>query len=235
MDVFLVPVAADRHELYCEADPAEEAEPADQGTSWWRRQVARFRAAVAEAEAERRRQARGERTERRGIAAWTMGRIAEAVAEQRLLWRIRQETAATLVHPFDMNGDQALAMMRKEMTVDVRRHLRWTGIDGLLAIILGPGLFFVPGPNVLGWYFFFRAIGHFFSWKGARQGLLRVRWTTRPSSELSAIRHILTEGGPECLARLDDIGAKLGLAHLAAHVNRVSRGRRKYPTAHDAR
>jgi hypothetical protein len=226
MDVFLVPVSADRHELYCESD-VEETEPQPEGGSWWRRQVARFRAAVAEAEADRRRQARGEKSDRRGIAAWTMGRIAEAVAEQRLLWRIRQETAATLVHPFDVSGDQALALMRKEMTIDARRHLRWCGIDGLLALIIGPGLFFIPGPNVLGWYFFFRAIGHFFSWKGARQGMLRVTWTTQSSSDLAAIRGILTEGGPECLSRLDEIGDRLGLAHLAAHVNRVSRGRRK--------
>jgi hypothetical protein len=156
-----------------------------------------------------------------------MARIAEAVAEQRLLWRIRQETAATLVHPFDISGDRALAMMRKEMTVDARRHLRWSGIDGVLAAILGPGLFFVPGPNVLGWYFFFRAIGHFFSWKGARQGLLRVTWTAQASSDLTAIRGVLAEGGPECLGRLDEIGARLGLAHLTSFVNRVSRGRRR--------
>jgi hypothetical protein len=228
MDVFLVPVSADRHELYCESDVVDEAEPqAAEETSWWRRQIARFRAAVAEAEAERRRQDRGEAHNRRGIAAWVMARIAEAVAEQRLLWRIRQETAAMLVHPLDMNGDAALATMRKEMTVDVRRHLRWSLIDGVLAIILGPGRFFIPGPNVVGWYFFFRAIGHFFSWKGARQGLLRVTWTTQASSDLTAIRQILAAGGPECLSRLDEVGARLGLAHLAAHVNRVSRGRRK--------
>lgn len=228
MDVFLVPVSADRHELYCESDAADEAEPPAAGReSWWRRQVTRFRAAVREAEAERRRQDRGEHSDRRGIAAWTMARIAEAVAEQRLLWRIRTETAVTLVHPFYVNGDDALALMRRELAADARRHLRWTGIDGLLALVLGPGLFFVPGPNVIGWYFFFRAIGHFFSWKGARQGLLRVTWTTRPSSELAAIRQILAEGGPDCLSRLDEIGTRLGLAHLGAHVNRVARGRRK--------
>ena len=227
MDVFLVPVSADRHELYCETDVGDETEPAHEGASWWRRQVARFRAAVAEAEAERRRKDRGEGSERRGIAAWAMGRIAEAVAEQRLLWRLRQEPAATLVHPSDVDGGKALELMRREMTADARRHLRWCGIDGLLAAILGPGLFFVPGPNVVGYYFAFRAIGHFFSWKGARHGLNQVKWSTRWSSDLAEIRQILAAGGPECLSRLDAVGTRLGLAHLAAHVNRVSRGRRK--------
>jgi len=227
MDVFLVPVSADRHELYCETDVVDEVEPAPESASWWRRQVARFRAAVAEAEAERRRKDRGEGSERRGIAAWAMGRIAEAVAEQRLLWRLRTESAATLVHPSDVDAGKALEMMRREMIADARRHLRWCGIDGVLAAILGPGLFFVPGPNVVGYYFAFRAIGHFLSWKGARHGLNEVTWSTRWSSELAEIRQILAAGGPECLSRLDAIGTRLGLAHLTAHVNRVSRGRRK--------
>jgi hypothetical protein len=229
MDVYLVPVTADRHELFCEArhDEGElHALPPDQPQSWWRRQVARFRLAVAEAEAEHERQSRGETVARRGIAAWVMGRIAEAVVEQRLLWRLRNETAATLVHPDDMDGGRAYQLARAEMSADYRKHRNWTGIDGILAIVVGVVFFLIPGPNVLGWYFLFRALGHYFALKGARQGLDRVEWQTKASPTLTAIRQTLTLPAPERLARLDEIGAALGLERLSGFVNRVARGRR---------
>ena len=226
MDVYLVPVAAGRYEPYCESSEDEarvEVQPAD---SWWRKQLAKFRASVAEAEAELRRRHRGEPTERRGITAWTMGRIAETVVEQRLLWRLRTETTAALMHPDDIQGLEAHALMRSSLESDYRKHRNWCGVDALLAAILGPGLFFIPGPNVVGWYFFFRAIAHFLSLKGARQGLDRVTWDARPSPPLTVIRGIITANDPDCLKQLDDIGRGLGLEHLGPFVKRVAGGRR---------
>jgi hypothetical protein len=163
MDVYLVPVTADRHELFCETrrDEGEFEAPPNPRDSWWRRQVARFRKAVAEAEQQHERESRGEVVERRGIAAWVMGRIAEAVAEQRLLWRLRGETTATLIHPDDLSGLRALQLARAEMTADYRKHRNWSAIDGVLAIVIGVVFFLIPGPNVLGWYILFRAIGHY--------------------------------------------------------------------------
>jgi Mitochondrial K+-H+ exchange-related len=229
MDVYLVPVTADRHELFCETrhDEGELQAPPSPHDSWWRRQVAKFRAAVAEAEQQHERENRGEVVERRGIGAWVMGRIAEAVAEQRLLWRLRNETAATLVHPDDIAGARALQLARAEMSADYRKHRNWSAIDGVLAIVVGLVFFLIPGPNVLGWYFLFRAIGHYFALKGARQGLDKVEWQTKTSSHLTAIRQALTGDPAACLATLDDIGAALGLERLSGFVNRVARGRRK--------
>jgi hypothetical protein len=227
MDVYLVPVVAGRYEPYCEGAGFDDDQHPTDGASWWRRQTARFRTAVAEAEAERRRLDRGEASERRGLGAWVMGRIAESVAEQRLLWRLRNKSAATLHHPDDLDGARAEDLVRASLVADYRKHRNWCGVDGLLAAILGPGLFFVPGPNILGWFFFFRAIGHLFSMRGARQGLDRVRWETRASADLTAIRRIVEADDPDCLAQLDAIGQRLGVEHLAPFVNRVARGRRK--------
>ena len=227
MDVYLVPVAKGRYEPYCESAEDEGNEPVTEGSSWWRKQLARFRESVAEAEAELRRRNRGEPSERRGITAWVMGRVAEAVAEQRLLWRLRQETTAALVYPDDIpDAAHAEGLMRSSLESDYRKHRNWCGVDGLLAAILGPGLFFVPGPNIIGWFFFFRAIGHFLSLKGARQGLDRVTWQPRPAPALTSIRHIIEANEPDCLAKLDALGRGLGLEHLAPFVNRVARGRR---------
>ena len=235
MDVYLVPVGPDRLEPYCEADDSEETigAPASSGTrlSWWRRQVDKFRAAVAEAEAERRRRDLGEETPRRGVGAWVMGRIAEAVAEQRLLWRLRHATVVTLHHPDAMPADRAVSIMRKSLSSDYRKHRNWCGIDALLALILGPGLFFIPGPNVVGWYFAFRAIGHFFALKGARQGLDRVDWRPQPSSHLMDIQHLFEWQPAERMARLDAIAAALDLKHLPAFVNRMIRGGKYHQAA----
>ena len=44
------------------------------------------------------------------------------------------------------------------------------------------GVFFlVPGPNVISWYFAFRAVGHFFAFRGAKKGLSSVVWACSPS------------------------------------------------------
>ena len=175
MDVYLVPVADRRHELYCEvADPLEPGgEPAAQPTSWWRRQVDRFRTTLQEAEQERLRRERGEATDGRGIGRWIIRKIAEAIAEQRLLWHLRTTTAARLIHPFEMGGDSAVALLRQFVGADYAKHRRWVFIDAVVTRITGPLFFFVPGPNVVSWYFAFRAVGHYFAMTGRATGQWR--------------------------------------------------------------
>jgi hypothetical protein len=186
MDVFLVPLGSGRSELYCET-PAElhetEAEAARSG--WLRRQIDRFKQTLAEAEEERRRRERGEPSEKTGIWRKLIGKIAEAVAEQRLLWRLRHETDARLVHAADLDGARAIDAAREMCRADYAKHRRWVFIDGLLAAILGPGLFFVPGPNVIAYYFVFRAVGHYFSMRGARPARGSIRSRTRSGWNIS--------------------------------------------------
>jgi hypothetical protein len=223
MDVFLVPLGSGRSELYCET-PAElhetEAEAARSG--WLRRQIDRFKQTLAEAEEERRRRERGEPSEKTGIWRKLIGKIAEAVAEQRLLWRLRHETAARLVHAADLDGARAIDAAREMCRADYAKHRRWVFIDGLLAAILGPGLFFVPGPNVIAYYFVFRAVGHYFSMRGARQGRDVVAWHPEPSAHLCEVRSALELPREARRARLDQIAHALGLEHLAAFAERVA-------------
>ena len=93
-----------------------------------------------------------------------------------------------------MTGEQALAIMRASMVRDRDRHFRWLVIDTLLMLVLGVGLFFVPGPNVIGYYFAFRVVGHYLSRKGAKQGLDVVTWTTAPCDPLIELRDALASG-----------------------------------------
>jgi hypothetical protein len=111
MDVYLVPVGADRYELYCEVpdDSPEPSEKVPQG--FVRRLIQRFRDMVADAERERR-----QGTTDTASLSWsarlrakTMRRVAESIAEQRLLWHLRSQTAACLHFPDDLTELAAAA------------------------------------------------------------------------------------------------------------------------------
>lgn len=223
MTVHLVPVGDRRYQLYVEVPIADEA-PLETGADrpgWIARQAHRFRATLAEAERARLRRERGELDHGSGLWHAILRKIAEAVAEQRLLWHLRHQTHAVVRHPDDIDGSAALREVRAEFSRDVAKHLRWLIIDGLAASITGPLLFLLPGPNVVSWYFTFRAIGHFLSWRGARKGLTQIEWSTEPSAPLAAVRAALTLEAHERRLRLLDIGEALGLAHLAGFVDRV--------------
>jgi hypothetical protein len=224
MDVYLIPLGPDRHELYCEVETAvaPDAGAAGRRSSWWRRQSDRFHAMLADAEAERARRERGEETDQRGLGRWVVRKIAEAIAEQRLLWQLRHLQAARLVHPDDLDGDRALELARVSMRLDYSKHRRWCAIDLLIAAVTGPLFFFVPGPNIISWYFVFRCVGHYYALRGARQGADVIVWHTVPAGALSTLREALTLGPAERRARLEQLASGLGLDRLAAFVDRVA-------------
>ena len=225
LDVYLVPVGDRRHELYSEHHHDEAVAQAESAaeSSWFGRQMARFRATLAEAEQERRRRERGEEgPASSGLWRAFMRKIAETIAEQRLLWQLRHQTDARLVHPDDIPQEEAMRLMRASMARDLAKHWRWCIIDAVLAAILGPLLFFVPGPNVVAYYFLFRAIGHWLALRGATQALRKTTWSTSASEQLTAVGAALTLPRAERCARLDELSSALGLEHLTGFVERVA-------------
>ena len=223
MDVFLVPVGDGHDELYCEvaaAEPLGRQSPGVRST-WWTRQVDRFSHALAEAEEERRRQDRGGPEVKPGLWRAILRRISEAVAEQRLLWNLRGADAARLIHADDVSGDRALDVARQSLRRDLEKHRRWLAIDALLMVLCLP-LMLIPGPNLPGFYFAFRVVGHYLALRGARQGLDVVAWDVASEPQLTALRGVLGLGADERARRLDEIGAALGLDRLAAFVERVA-------------
>jgi hypothetical protein len=93
----------------------------------------------------------------------------------RLLWHLRAAAEATLVHPDDLGRQRPPSpRQRREFAADLGQHRRWTIIDAVVTIITGPLFFFVPGPNVVSWYFAFRAgRATFYAMQGAQQGTER--------------------------------------------------------------
>ena len=88
-------------------------------------------------------------------------------------------------------------------------------------MLLSAALFIVPGPNVLGYYFAFRVVGHYLSWKGAKQGLDVVSWSTAPCDPLIELRDALKLAPVQREARIDAIAERLRLPRLALFVNRI--------------
>ena len=220
MNVYLVPAAAGRHELYCEvASSASESESA--ASSFRARLVNGFNRMVAEGEAA----IHGhddDAPERGRIRRFITRRVAEAVAEQRLLWHLRHEMEVRLVYPDDLSAPNAVQAAKALIAADYAKHRRWCIIDGLIAAITGPLFFFVPGPNIVSWYFAFRALGHFFAMRGANQGLTGATWTTEPSGQLTALRAALALDHDTRSRRVDEIAAALGLNRLAGFVEKIA-------------
>jgi hypothetical protein len=229
MDVYLVPVARDRHELYCEVpdEPEEGHDGQGEGAEppgFLARIRARFRAVLAEAERERR-QARAAEPHDDGwinrVKRRAMRWIAESIAEQRLLWHLRRQTDACLFYPDDLEETRATADMRSQLTKDFERHRLWL-VFHTVAFILSGLLALVPGPNVIAYYFAFRLVGHFFSMRGAKQGLSYVTWTTEKSAPLAELRRAIGLEPEVRERRVHDVALRLRLEHLATFFERTA-------------
>jgi hypothetical protein len=226
MDVFLVPVAADRYELYCE-EPDEPQVPAEAGApapGFFRRMVLRVREQLAEAEHLRRHgpqpgAARPSLIAR--VKARTLRWVAESIAEQRLLWQLRGKPTVRLVYPDDVLESQARELLKRLLRRDWERHRFWLAVDGLGAV--GSALLILlPGPNFIGYYFVFRVVGHYFSLGGARQGLKVVTWTVEASGPLARLRTMIGEAPEDRADRVRDVASALRLEHFASFFQRTA-------------
>jgi len=228
MEVFLIPVDSDRYELYCEVPDLDDDGPdVAPPRGFIRRMMLRFRTALADVERERHRPApvpdEGapplswyERVRRK-----VMCRLAESIAEQRLLWHIRRQDHAVAVHPDDLGDARALEIIRASMQSDFEKHRFWTIVD-LLLFVGSAVLVLLPGPNLVGYYFGFRLVGHYLSMRGARQALDVVTWTARASAPLAELRAAIALEPDEREARVHDIAARLQLERLARFFLRIA-------------
>jgi len=223
MEVYLVPTGVDRYELYYEAPAEVQTDVEDAGrSSWGARALARFRSLVAEAEEDRRKREDGDPSARHGLWRAMLRKVAEAIAEQRLLWHLRRETDGQLRFPDDLTSLRATGILRDALRADHDKHRRWLAIDAVLLLVAAP-LTVIPGPNVPAWYFTFRVVGHYLSMRGAGRGRDLVAWNSTPSAELSAIRDALRLGRTERVDRLDQLSAALGLSRLSSCIERTRR------------
>lgn len=148
-------------------------------------------------------------------------RLADSVAEHRLLWSLRHQESARLVHPDAVPAERALAWTRAEFRRDLNKHLFWCIVDGVL--FLASGLIApIPGPNLVAYYLIFRCGSHYLSLVGARRGLTHDFWQTTASPDLTAIGAALTLAPAARDVQLDAVSRRLGLERLTTFIRRAA-------------
>lgn len=229
MDVFVIPVGADRYELYCE-QPVAGDEPIEPETRGWIGRLRHKFGSLVRA-AEQHQHHRPSHDSSRSLVGRIQDRAmawaAERIAEQRLLWNLRGVSAATAAHPADMTFDQVHALIRETLQRDRDRHAKWMFIDGLLFVItfigLGPLFILIPGiANLPALYFGFRTVGHFLSMRGSAHGLSGVTWSGRSCPPLGELRELRALDPQERETRLLDIATRLRLEQLPKFFERVA-------------
>jgi hypothetical protein len=223
MDVYLVPVGADRYELYCEVPDEPEQVEGEPAKGFIAGLKARFSSLLADAERERRHGPSDQQP-----AGWmgrakarTMRWVAESIAEQRLLWHLRRQESACLFYPDDIDEQPAVQCLRRQLRRDFEKHRFWLIIDSVGFVASG-ALFLVPGPNIVAYYFAFRMVGHYLSLRGARQGLDRVVWSNEKSAPLADLRRAIGLNSEERERRVHDVALALHLEHFAKFFERTA-------------
>ena len=224
MDVFVIPVGADRYVLYYEQTIEQEPEDEPAPTGRFAKLQRRFSELLRAAE-ERRNEDQEPTTTSQ---SWTgrmqdrmMSWIAKRIAEQRLLWNLRKQEQVVAVHPSDMTFDAVLPHIQQALQRDFERHRFWLVVDTIGLVVSGL-LAIVPGPNLLAYFFLFRVGGHWLSMRGATQGRRRIQWEGRPCELLNGLRAALHMGRRERQSRVQQIASTLHLRHLATFFERVS-------------
>jgi hypothetical protein len=222
MDVYLIPCAVDRYELYCE--PGDDGDEADSEGSlgFFGGLVERFRVMLARLDRHH-----GDRheVERRGWTRRMRDRairwLAEKVAEQRLLWRLRKHSVARAFYPQDLPAAEASTIVRQLLQRDADRHRVWLMFHAV-AFVLSGVFFFVPGPNIIAYYFAFRLVGHYLSMRGARHGLNSVRWMHEPCEGLTELRYVRSIARRDREHYVSAIAERLRLTHLPRFFKRTA-------------
>ncbi len=228
LDVYVIPFLRDRYELFCEPQSDEEAEATAPGAQagWWARLTDRFSVMLRAAEDQETNpdQGAGAGATADGwlarIQRYLLSWVAERVAEQRLLWRLRGKTEVVASHPDDVSFDTILPIARQSLQKDYERHRVWLVVDVVLLVVSGI-LALVPGPNVLAYFFAFRVVGHWLSMRGARQGLDRARWVGRACPILTRLRGATELPAAARTTRIQEAASQLGVERLPRFVERM--------------
>jgi Mitochondrial K+-H+ exchange-related len=211
--VYLLPLADDEALFYSEgpeaaaADEAEaEAAPRGGVRGWAEQRYKSLQGVLNESE-------RGVGLRVRRIWEWLQQRTAP---DEPLLRSLRGAKAVVLVHPASLTEDAARERWEDYLASRGRRHLFWLIINAIispLTLLLAP----LPGPNLIGYWFVYRAVCHLL----ARLGSKRAR-----SSEVATAFVASTELDAAFAAadheRIAQVEASFGLQGLAAYLERAT-------------
>lgn len=218
--VYLVPIGSGRFDLYTEQEEKDPLAPRE-AAGLWSRTIERLHEGwrqMARAATSRQGDRAGRLTRLRDRLVC---RIAEAIAEQRTLWSLRTLASATFIYPSDLSETSAAAI-RGRVLIRARRHHGWWLLINVVGVALTAVLVLLPGPNLIGYYFLFRVVAHYLSWRGARHALESISWhpIAEPAlSELGGLARVARDARAE---RVAAIASQLRLTRLEAFFDRVA-------------
>lgn len=145
---------------------------------------------------------------------WLQRRTAP---DEAMLRALRNAEAVHLYYPATMEGEEALDSWTDYLRSRVRRHTLWLILNALitpLTLLLAP----IPGPNIIGYWFLYRAVCHLLALLGVRRALSREKVET----ELFASGALEEFFGAEDEERLRALAESFGLKNLDAFVKRAA-------------
>jgi hypothetical protein len=217
--IYLVPLGGGRFELYSEP-PDDDPSSGERPEGFFRSRIHRLKEAWQEAVHSARQPDAG--AGRLAQARdYVVSRIVEMVAEQRTLWSLRDASTATLVYPSDFSERQEIVERDRLLAHARRHHGVWLIVDFALFVSSGV-FFFVPGPNLLAYYFTVRVVGHYLCWRGAGHAMKKTFWETRPEPALAELGSLVNVPRDTRAPRVAAIATDLKLPRLAAFFDRAA-------------
>jgi hypothetical protein len=199
VDIYLLRLDDRRRAFFAEEEP-EAAGAGEAG--WLARKYRAWKSALQAADS-------GAALWARRLWGWLQGLT---LPDESLLQRLRGVEAIDLHHPAALPAEEARALWGHYLGHRARRHLFWLAVNGLvcpLTVLLAP----LPGPNVIGYWFVYRAACHLLIVLGVRRARRRPV-ACHPSTALDEPVH---QG--EAAAR---VAAAHGLESLGAFLERAA-------------
>lgn len=98
--------------------------------------------------------------------------------DEPLLVKLATADAIVIRHPASVPERGARAAWRRYLRARAGSHGFWLAVDGFLAPITGLVLWILPGPNVIAFWFVYRAYTHYTIFQAVR----RARWSPPPTT-----------------------------------------------------
>lgn len=144
---------------------------------------------------------------------WLQRRISP---DESVLRALRNEREIKLYHPPEFSGEEARATWKDYLKSREGRHTFWFVANALfspLTLLLAP----LPGPNLIGYWFVYRAVCHWLARLGARRARSDEVETTFISTE-ALDGHF----GAEDNERIASLSTRFGLSGLGLFIKQMS-------------
>lgn len=209
MKVYLLPLGDEECLFYSEGpelmNEGEVSAPREGVRGWAERKYKSLQAVLTESES-------GVGLRVRRAWEWLQKRTAP---DEPLLRSLRGARSIELLHPSSLSEDEVCEHWKCYLKSRKRRHTFWLVVNAVFSpvtVLLAP----VPGPNVIGYWFVYRAVCHLL----ARLGIRRTLGGEIPT-ELVASSELDGTFAAANDERIADVEASFGLKGLGAYLQRV--------------